>query len=176
MIFPHELPGGSVSLRNVNGCSYINLSAFPPFTSRYTYFLFFILFSMGTHQLHYPQNYYKSLFRCEIPAAYSATCLALQPCLHNHSLLSVSILCYSCPDFRSKPTYILQSRPRWSRGNVLASRFAGSNPAEIDGFFQDVKILSTRPPGGILSWGFRVWDFRLFKEPHAWKNRPLSKI
>ena len=27
-------------------------------------------------------------------------------------------------------------------------RFAGSNPAEIDGFFQDVKILSTSPPGG----------------------------
>ena len=30
-------------------------------------------------------------------------------------------------------------------------RFAGSNPA--DGFFQDVKILSTSPPGGTLSWG-----------------------
>ena len=26
-------------------------------------------------------------------------------------------------------------------------RFAGSNPAEVDGFFQDVKILSTSPPG-----------------------------
>ena len=25
-------------------------------------------------------------------------------------------------------------------------RFAGSNPAEVDGFFQDVKILSTSPP------------------------------
>ena len=24
----------------------------------------------------------------------------------------------------------------------------GSNPAEVDGFFQDVKILSTSPPGG----------------------------
>ena len=35
-------------------------------------------------------------------------------------------------------------------------RFAGSNPAEVDGFFQDVKILSTSPPGGTLSWGFRV--------------------
>ena len=32
-------------------------------------------------------------------------------------------------------------------------RFAGSNPAEIDGFFQDVKILSTSPPGGTLSRG-----------------------
>ena len=27
-------------------------------------------------------------------------------------------------------------------------RFAGSNSAEVDGFFQDVKILSTSPPGG----------------------------
>ena len=29
-------------------------------------------------------------------------------------------------------------------------RFAGSNPAEVDGFFQDVKILSTSPQGGTL--------------------------
>ena len=27
-------------------------------------------------------------------------------------------------------------------------RIAGSNPAEVDGFFQDVKILSTSPPEG----------------------------
>ena len=27
-------------------------------------------------------------------------------------------------------------------------RFAGSNPAKVDGFFQDVIILSTSPPGG----------------------------
>ena len=27
-------------------------------------------------------------------------------------------------------------------------RFAGSNPTEVDGFFQDVKILNTSPPGG----------------------------
>ena len=32
-------------------------------------------------------------------------------------------------------------------------RFAGSNPAEVDGFFQDIKI---PPPGGTLSWGSRV--------------------
>ena len=30
-------------------------------------------------------------------------------------------------------------------------RFAGSTPAEVDGFFQDIKILSTSPPGGKLS-------------------------
>ena len=32
-------------------------------------------------------------------------------------------------------------------------KFAGSNPDEVDRFFQDVKILSTNPPGGTLSWG-----------------------
>ena len=33
-------------------------------------------------------------------------------------------------------------------------RFAGSNPTEVDGFFfQDVKILSTSPPGGTLAGG-----------------------
>ena len=33
--------------------------------------------------------------------------------------------------------------------------FVGSNPAEVDGFFQDVKILSTSPPGGTFCWGSR---------------------
>ena len=31
------------------------------------------------------------------------------------------------------------------------SQFTGSNPAEVDGLFQDIKILSTSPPGGTLS-------------------------
>ena len=44
-------------------------------------------------------------------------------------------------------------------------RFAGSKPAQVDRFFQDVKILSISPPGGTLSWGSRVSDFRLVKEP-----------
>ena len=35
-------------------------------------------------------------------------------------------------------------------------RFVDSNPAEVNGFFQDVKILSSSPPGGILSWVFRL--------------------
>ena len=56
------------------------------------------------------------------------------------------------------------------------SRFAGSNPAEVDGFFQDVKILCTSPPGGTVSRGPQVWDFRLVKEPQVWKNRPLSNF
>ena len=55
------------------------------------------------------------------------------------------------------------------------SRFAGSNPSEV-GFFLDVKILSTSPPGGTLSHECRVWNFTLVKKPQAWKNKPLSKI
>ena len=49
--------------------------------------------------------------------------------------------------------YLSHSRPQWSRGNVLASRSKvhGLNPDLGDGFFQDVKILSTSPPGGTLS-------------------------
>ena len=34
--------------------------------------------------------------------------------------------------------------------------FAGSNPTEVYGFFQDVEILSTNPPGETLSWESRV--------------------
>jgi hypothetical protein len=55
-------------------------------------------------------------------------------------------------------------------------RFADSKPTEVDGFFQGVKILNTSSQGGTLSWGSRVWDFRLVKEPQSWKNRPLSKL
>ena len=32
-------------------------------------------------------------------------------------------------------------------------KFAGSNSAELDVLLQDVKILSTSPLGGTLSWG-----------------------
>ena len=32
-------------------------------------------------------------------------------------------------------------------------RFTGSNPAEVEGFFQDVIILSKSPQGGTLSRG-----------------------
>ena len=35
-------------------------------------------------------------------------------------------------------------------------RFADSHPTEVDGFFQDVTVLSTSPPRGTLSWGSRV--------------------
>ena len=39
---------------------------------------------------------------------------------------------------------------------MLHPTFAGSNPVEVDGFFKDVKILSTYPPGGTLNRGSRV--------------------
>ena len=55
-------------------------------------------------------------------------------------------------------------------------RFLGSNPVEVDGFFQDVKILSTSPPEGTLSRGSRVWDFRLVKESQAWKMGLWAKF
>ena len=32
-------------------------------------------------------------------------------------------------------------------------RFTGSNPSKVDGFFQDIRILSTSPLGGTLNWG-----------------------
>ena len=35
-------------------------------------------------------------------------------------------------------------------------KFAGTNPAEVDEFFQDGKILSTSPPGGTVSWDSRI--------------------
>ena len=44
---------------------------------------------------------------------------------------------------------------RGSRGNVLASRpkVRGSNPVEVDGFFQDLKILSTIHREGLQARG-----------------------
>ena len=39
-------------------------------------------------------------------------------------------------------------------------RFAGSNSAEVEEFFQNVKILSTSPPGGTLSWGVSSLKFQ----------------
>ena len=39
---------------------------------------------------------------------------------------------------------------------VRDPRFAGSNSVEVDGFFENVKILCTSPTGGTLSRGFRV--------------------
>ena len=60
----------------------------------------------------------------------------------------------------------------WVTCSLRDPRFAGSNPPEVGWSIQDIKILSTSPPGGTLSWGFRVWDFGLVKEPQARLNRP----
>ena len=90
------------------------------------------------------------------------------------------------PEFSSsgdiQHTYIHLCRPRWSQGNVLVSRskVRGFKPGWGWLMFSGRK----NPPGGNLSWGYRVWDFRLYrvwdfrlvKEPQVWKNRPLSKI
>ena len=49
-----------------------------------------------------------------------------------------------------------QSAPREDEVRILAENIAYTYPAEIDGFFQDIKILSTSPPGGTLSWRSRI--------------------
>ena len=62
--------------------------------------------------------------------------------------------------FRKRPGFkIFSSSPRWSRGNVLASRsnVRGFKPDWARWVFcQNVKNLSPIPPGGTLSWGSRV--------------------
>ena len=55
-------------------------------------------------------------------------------------------------------------------------RFAGLNLAQVDEFFQDVKILSTSPPGGILSCDPESEISGSLKNLKPEKNRPLSKI
>ena len=43
-------------------------------------------------------------------------------------------------------------------------------------FFRTLNILSTSPPGGTSSRGSQVWDFRLVKEPQAWKTGLWAKF
>ena len=54
------------------------------------------------------------------------------------------------------------------------TRFAGSNPAEVYGFFQAVKILSTNPPGRTLSWGPESEISSSLKNLKPKHNRHLS--
>ena len=54
--------------------------------------------------------------------------------------------------------------------------FAVSNPAEIDGFFQDVKIQNTNPPGRTEAEGPESKISGSLKNLRPEKNRPLSKI
>ena len=63
--------------------------------------------------------------------------------------------------------YLQQCQPRWSRGNVLPSR---SKVREFKpGWGRWIFSGRNNPPGGTFSGGSRVWDFRLVKEPQAWK-------
>ena len=59
-------------------------------------------------------------------------------------------------------------RPRWWLSySPLDPRFAGSNPAGVDGFYQSVKILSMASFGREVKPVSRVVDLRYVKEPHA---------
>ena len=63
---------------------------------------------------------------------------------------------YYCKIYREFSTPTIQFLLILKTYSPRDASFAGSNPAEVDGFFQDVKIMSTSPPGGTLSWGSRV--------------------
>ena len=77
-----------------------------------------------------------------------------------------SVACYGCEVFCRKKK--MNTAPWWfeKQKNILGGKgrsWRHKNPEQ-------------KFSGGTLSWGSRVWDFRLVKEPQAWKNRPLSKI
>ena len=68
---------------------------------------------------------------------------------------------FSMSAHRNHLQYSLERRWKefWSEVSnypPLDPRFAGSNPTDIDGFFEDIEILSTSPPGGTLSRESRV--------------------
>jgi hypothetical protein len=52
----------------------------------------------------------------------------------------------------------------------------GLNPAEVDEFFQDVKILTTSPPGETLSRGGPKCEISNSLKTSSLKKRLLSKI
>ena len=56
---------------------------------------------------------------------------------------------------------------QWLSYSPLDSRFAGSIPAGVDGFFQSVKILSMTSFGKEVNRGSRVVDLRHVKETQA---------
>jgi hypothetical protein len=59
-------------------------------------------------------------------------------------------------------------RPRWSGGSVLVTgpRFAGSNPAEDDGFLSVIKTVARLPSERKQSRRSHVVDLRHLKEPY----------
>ena len=65
------------------------------------------------------------------------------------NLTFVSMLCYTVTIKNIKINYqIVCLRGLGVTCSPRDPRFVGSNPNEVDGFFQDVKILSSNPPGG----------------------------
>ena len=55
--------------------------------------------------------------------------------------------------YRSVTTYIVGLGALGVTCSPRDPRLAGSNPAEVNRLFEDVKILSTGLPAGTLSWG-----------------------
>ena len=95
--------------------------------------------------------------------------------------------CPGLPDVHNKRTsFINKKMALWQQSitdpwlmkpqGLVRSKVRSFKPGWGRWIFQDVKILSTSPPGGTLGKESRVWDYWLVKEPQAWKNRPLSKI
>ena len=119
-------------------------------------------------------------FKYRFQESFLRTC-----CRWSHGRRSKKALSYQLlSGFLAKglfPELHASRRPRWSRGNVLASRskvrgfksgwgpwiFSGRKNPEHKSSGRDFKLEVPRS---------RVWDFRLVKEPQAWKNRPLRKI
>ena len=84
----------------------------------------------------------------------------------------------------SRVSYILEfsysylCRPRRSREVTCLPRDPRFEPGWGRWIFSERKNSEHKSSGegGTLRWGSRVWDFRIVKEPQAWKRRPLSKI
>ena len=104
----------------------------------------------------------EKLYSLYVPQNFKTNLLAW-PEFYSDLLLCLRLYCRFSLNWK----FGANSRPRWSRSNEFASRSCWGR-----GIFSVLK----NPPGGTLSLGSRVWDFRLVKEPQAWKNRPLSKI
>ena len=54
--------------------------------------------------------------------------------------------------------------------STQVTRFLGSNPADVEGMFQEVKISSTRPLGGTFNPGSESEISGLLKKTQAWKK------
>ena len=136
--------------------------------------------------LNTKSSYYRPFYRGELfvwifPVSVTYLTVKVFTCKHI-SLISVLILFYST-SFRSsllhtvlfckisKEFLLSSSRPRLSRGNVLASR------SKVLGFKSGWSpwIFSGHKNPEHKSSGMD-WDFRLVKELPAWKNRPSSKF